>query len=150
MVKQRHDDCVYEWDGDDDKDEDEQSGAVLVVWTTQKTTDTTKITVLEQTLWSNKMPASIKLDLTDTIVHAWCGPGRGKIAETALVVAVSLALWRLYTHSSSKHQHGTGKMPCTKLPFASIGVNAATNRSVTSCVAVGLTATRNWCADAHT
>ena len=95
MVKQRHDDCVYEWDGDDDEDEDEQSGAVLVVWTTQKTTDTTKITVLEQTLWSNKTPTSITLDLTDTVVHAWCGPGKGKIAETALAIAVLLASWRI-------------------------------------------------------
>ena len=90
VVKKGHDDCVYEWDEDDDTDEDQQGSAVLVIWTTQKTTDTTKITVLEHTLWSNKTPTSIKLDLTDTIVHAWCGPGKGNCRDCT-DIAVSLA-----------------------------------------------------------
>ena len=72
------DDCVYEWDEEDDKDQDGEGGTVLVVWTMKKKDHKAKNAVLEQKLWSNKEPTSITFDPKDTIVHAWCGPGKGE------------------------------------------------------------------------
>ena len=67
-------------------EEDKEEASVLVVWYTKKTENKTNITLQKHKLWSNEEPTSIKLDPKDTVVHAWCGPGKGMLQDYSRLV----------------------------------------------------------------